>query len=223
MNLLSNRFALHTRAALLIPWLVNGTTPEEAEPAIREHIATCPQCREDYAEQLRVREHMATEGPLVFAAESSYQKLLARIRADDGDRHGGRHTRLASLSVAPAVRWLAAAVVVEALALGLGAWMWHSQTVTRAAPYLTLTSPSPSYDSGARVRAVFRTDMTLATLQKVLRGAGARIIDGPTAENVYTLGFARPPDSSAELQQRIDALRADSAVLFAEPVPARVR
>jgi hypothetical protein len=224
------RSALHARAERVIPWLVNGSLPAEAEPAVREHITTCPECRKDYEEQLRVCQAMRAEGPLVFAAESSYQKLLTRLqsaeRADEPEeamefsaRSAQPFLRLAS----PAVRWLAAAVILQAFALGVGAWAWHSSTASRGAEYTTLTTSAPSYDSGPRVRVVFRPDLSIAALQGVLQSVSAHIIDGPADGNVYTLGFARATGSRAAVAQRIGALRANPSILFAEPVQKGVR
>jgi hypothetical protein len=227
VNLPCKRSALHARAELVIPWLVNGSLPAEAEPAVREHIATCPECHEDYEEQLRVCQAMRADGPLVFAAESSYQKLLARMQSAEVAAQPqeedvvelpaprvGRWFRPAS----PAVRWLAAAVILQAFALGLGAWAWHSSAAPGAADYTTLTSSSPSYDTGPRVRVLFRPDLSIAALQGVLQGAGARIIDGPADGNVYTVGFARTTGSRVAFAQRVAALRTNPAILFAEPV-----
>ena len=231
MKLRSIRSALHARAELIIPWLVNGSLHTDAEPAIREHIATCPQCEADYEEQLRVREAMRAEGPLVFAAESSYQKLLTRMQNPEVEREpsaaatalrppDARHSIRQS---PPVLRWLAAAVILQAFALGLGAWAWHSSVVARNAGYVTLTSPAPSYDSGPRVRILFRTDLSVGALQGVLDGVSAHIIDGPADGDVYTLGFAQPPDSAAALEKRIAVLRGNPVVLFAEPVQGGVR
>jgi len=118
----------------------------------------------------------------------------------------------------PAVRWLAAAVVLQAFALGAGAWAWHSADATHNAGYTTLTSAAPSYETGLRVRVLFSPDLSVGALQGVLQGAGAHIIDGPADGNVYTLGFAPPAHSSAALAKRITALRSNPAILFAEPV-----
>lgn len=229
--------ALHARAGLIIPWLVNDSLPADAEAAVREHITTCSRCQQDYEEQLRVREAMCAEGPLVFAAESSYQKLLARIESEgaDGaraidpqprvtitDRHRPRVMRQFR-ETPPVVRWLAAAVILQAFAIGLGAWTWQSSSADTGARYATLTSASPSYASGPRVRVLFRTDLSIGTLQTVLQAAGAHIIDGPEDGDVYTLGFAQTPDSRATLEKRIAGLRANPAVLFAEPVQDGVR
>lgn len=233
MKLPSMRSALHARAELVIPWLANGSLPAEAEPAVREHIAGCAKCREDYEEQLRVCQAMRAEGPLVFAAESSYQKLLTRVQnaefpgetpAEPAEVHpvpetlGPEPATHRFRQAAPVVRWLAAAVVLQAFAIGAGAWVWHSSDVAHDAGYTTLTTAAASYDSGVKVRVLFSPDLSIGALQRVLQTAGAHIIDGPADGNVYTLGFARPPESSAALAKRITALRANPAILFAEPV-----
>jgi anti-sigma factor RsiW len=228
---LRSKLSVHARAEHLIPWLVNGTLPAAAEQTVREHVATCPECRADYEEQHRVREAMRAEGPLVFAAESSFQKLLTRIQnPQTGCEPPEPAAELGvSLPLPPrrqsprAVRWLAAAAILQAFAIGLGAWVWHSSTATEGARYITLTSEVPSYDSGPRARVLFRPDLSVGALQAVLQRADAHIIDGPADGNVYTLGFSPPPDSSAALSQRIAALRANPAVLFAEPVQNGVR
>lgn len=229
--------ALHARAELIIPWLVNDSLSADMEVAVREHIATCTRCQQDYEEQLRVRESMCAEGPLVFAAEPSYQKLLARIESQgvDGAPAIDPQPRVAVTGLhrprmmrqlretPPMVRWLAAAVILQAFAIGLGAWAWQSSGADSNARYVTLTSDSPSYASGPRVRVLFRTDLSVGALQTVLQAAGAHIIDGPADGDVYTLGFAQPPGSRAALAKRVAGLRADPAILFAEPVQDGVR
>lgn len=221
----------HTRAGLVIPWIVNGSLPDDAEPALRRHIASCPQCQEELEEQRRVRDAMRTDGPLVFAAESSYQKLLARMQSPQAERATRARTlglpaQRAARSIRqspPAVRWLAAAVVLQAFAIGVGAWAWHSATAVGGARYVTLTSASRDYDSGPRARVVFKSTLSLGALRTLLGSVGAHIIDGPANGDVYTLGFAPPPDSPAALGRRIAALRANSAVLLAEPIQDGVR
>lgn len=237
MKLRSKRSALHARAELVIPWLVNGSLPAEAEPAVRQHIETCPGCREDYEEQLRVYQTMRADGPLVFAAEPSYQKLFARIQNPESSRNSesdrdpsGTVTPFRASKAThpfrqtpPVVRWLAAAVILQAFAIGLGAWAWHPSGTAGGAHYMTLTSTSAAYDSGPRARIVFKTDLSMGELQTLLQGVGAHIIDGPTDGGAYTLGFEQAPESRAMLGKRIAALRANRAVLFVEPVQEGVR
>ena len=115
---------------------------------------------------------------------------------------------------------VAAAAVLEGLGLGYGAWAWHAYSATAQAPYVTLTSPAPSYRDGPRIRVVFRSGLSVASLGAMLHQAGAHIIDGPTDSNVYTLGFTGSDVTAQVIERRAAALRASSDVLFAEPLGA---
>ncbi|MGH8259501.1 MAG: zf-HC2 domain-containing protein [Steroidobacteraceae bacterium] len=191
----------------------------------------------------------AAASPAAAAIGGNVPRSAARAEADAvppvRDRERGRMTRRSaskrresarSVWRSPAVaRWLAAAVVIEAVGLGLGTWIWqtgpagnaatslsgsrtvHATVHASAAPYRTLTSPAPRYAAGERVRVVLRSDVTLGQLQKLLRSIDAHIVDGPTEAHVYTLGFAVPIGSAQALDGRIATLRADPDVLFAEP------
>ncbi len=219
----------HDEVAHSIPWLVNGTLDGEAATALREHLAVCPRCRESYESEKRLYETMRAEGPLVFAGEPSFQKLMARIesaeRAPSMDlpheaSSGGRarsspRRNLSRTSIA--IRWLAAAALIESAGLGVLAWHWHTPSLSPAR-YETLTSPARTYGTNARARVVFRSDLSLHDLANVLHGVDAHIIDGPTDANVYTLGFADQVSSPDQLEAHLAALRAQTAVLFAEPV-----
>lgn len=218
----------HQRAAARIPWHVNGTLEASEASWLTMHLEGCASCRSDYEAQGRLFEAMQADGSLVFAAEPSFQKLMARI----GD---AREARAAGAGLAPivpmvpmahapakrrafggAARWLAAAVILEGLGLGYGAWAWHARDTT-AASYVTLTSPEPSYRDSPRVRIVFRSGLSVQGLGVLLQGAGAHIIDGPTAANVYTLGFTGSAVTPDVVAQRAAALRGKADVLFAEP------
>jgi hypothetical protein len=215
----------HQLAAEQIPWYVNGTLEAAAAAQLTAHLDACARCRGDYEAQVRLFEGMQADGTLVFAAEPSFQKLMGRI-GDGADSRAllGAPTPAAPVRSMPRRRrtgvgvaqWLAAAVVLEAVGLGYGAWAWHAHTAT-AAPYRTLTSAEPSYHSGARVRVVFRSGLSVQGLGLLLRQTGAHIIDGPTSANVYTLGYAGTAITPDVLERRAAALRANADVLFAEP------
>jgi putative zinc finger protein len=280
-------FDAHEHAAQLIPWLINGRLDAEEAANVRAHLVACPSCRADFESEQRLYDAVRSDGLLVFSGEPSFQRLMARIEADDfaameatpvatgapslpGEGSAGhfsvasppatasRETASGETAVdrarpsngagsrargarrkfwrsAVAVRWLAAAAVIEAVALGFGALAWQrhnpvdasayalttSTSRPDAAPYRTLSTPAPSYAAGPRVRVVFRPRLSLDQLQKLLRGVGAHIVDGPTDARVYTLGFVKPIASSEALNDRIATLRADPNVLFAEPAEVR--
>ena len=215
----------HERAAQQIPWYVNGTLEAAEAVALEAHLEECAQCRRDHEGQVRLFAAIQADGSLVFSAESSFQKLMARIGdgADTKTLLGSPVPAAAASAVSTrrrtrggAARWLAAAVVLEAVCLGCGAWVWHARD-TVPAPYATLTSPEPSYRDSPRIRIVFRSALSVQELGVLLHGVGAHIVDGPTAANVYTLGFVGAGVTPLIVEQRAAALRANSDVLFAEP------
>jgi Putative zinc-finger len=220
----------HQYAMGLIPWYVNGTLAEPEAAKLGAHLDACTACRRDYEAQLRLFEAMQPEATLVFAAEPSFRKLMARIGTgeDAGALASGRPAPAAPIPVAlrtaraPSrmARWLAAAVVLEGLGLGYGGWAWHTSTLSTVPAYVTLTAPQPSYRDSSRVRIVFRSTLSVQDLGRMLHNAGAHIIDGPTDSNVYTLGFTGTEATAGVAERRIAALRANADVLFAEPLGA---
>jgi hypothetical protein len=215
----------------LIPWYVNGTLEAAEAATLGAHLRVCERCRREHEGQLRLFEAMQTDATLVFAAEPSFQKLMTRIGThEDAGELARAAPPVAPAPVAPtmrsarapsrAARWLAAAAVLEGLGLGYGAWTWHAYSATVPSPYVTLTSPAPSYLEGPRIRVVFRSGLSIQSLGVMLHKAGAHIIDGPTDSNVYTLGFTGGNPAPEVIEQRAAALRASSDVLFAEPLGA---
>jgi anti-sigma factor RsiW len=224
----------HQYAKGLIPWYVNGTLDGAEAAKLGAHLDGCAPCRRDYEAQLRLFEAMQPEATLVFAAEPSFRKLMARIGTgeDAGELASARSAPAAPVpATSTAVRtpgrtpnrvarWLAAAVVLEGLGLGYGGWAMHTYTLSTAPAYVTLTAPEPSYRDSARVRIVFRSTLSVHDLGTILQKAGAHIIDGPTDSNVYTLGFAGRGVTAAAADRRLAGLRANTDVLFAEPLGA---
>jgi hypothetical protein len=220
----------HQYATGLMPWYVNGTLAEPEAAQLAAHLDVCAPCRRDHETQLRLFEAMQPESTLVFAAEPSFRKLMARIGTgeDAGELASGRSVPAVRIPVASrtsrapgrVARWLAAAVVLEGLGLGYAGWAWHTHTAGTAPAYVTLTAPEPSYRDSSRVRIVFRSSLSLQELGTILHKAGAHIIDGPTDSNVYTLGFTGGGVTAGVAERRIVALRANADVLFAEPLGA---
>jgi len=218
----------HQRATDLIPWYVNGTLEASDAAQLGAHLDGCAQCRRDCEAQQRLFEAMQADTTLVFAAEPSFKKLMARIgtHEDAGELAAGGPAPVMPSANKPArrrrfagaARWLAAAVVVEGFALGYGAWAWHAHSAATGSTYVTLTSPQPSYRDTPRIRIVFRSGLSVGGLGAILHAAGAHIIDGPTDANVYTLGFAGAEVTPVIAQRRVAALRAGADVLFAEPL-----
>ena len=150
----------------------------------------------------------------VGTSDSRETRLRGSRRARDAGADSFARSRRAAV-----VRWHAAAGNLEALGLGAALWLLPRHEGGVSAPYMTLTSPEPRYGTGERVRVVFRAGLTLDELGGLLRRMQARIVEGPTGANVYTLGFSdsRVAGAPMSLDVRIAKLRASGDVLFAEP------
>ena len=215
-------------AARLLPWFVNGTLSDADAARVATHLEHCRTCRADAAEQGRVRALMRAPAQVEYAPQAGFRKLLTRVNELEREdlaaasktfvRQPGRR------SAGSSVRWLSAAVVVQALALGAiaGARFWtpFSDDGTRA--FRTLTSVTAE---GARLRVVFVPATTLAELQELLRANQLVAVAGPSDAGIFTLAL-RASVTSQEAQSAVLArLRADPRVRFAEPLgldaPAR--
>jgi len=105
-------------------------------------------------------------------------------------------------------RWAIAAQFAVIMVLGAALMPLHDGP----APYRTLGSTAAQADAGSIV-VVFDPGITEAELRRILRIAGARVIDGPTQADAYVLSLA-PERVGAALAM----LQSQRAVLFAAPL-----
>lgn len=196
--------ALHRRAWEAIPWLVNGRIDGAERAALASHLGECRDCREELALQQRLHDELARAPTPAVDADAGLARLWQRIDA-----------QAAMQPAAPArawVRWLAAAAVLEGVAL---AALIGASVATPEPQYRTLSAPPPAAAPHA-IRAVFAADLPLGELHRLLDAADLQIVAGPSEVGVYTLA----PRPDARHDAALERLRADARVRFAEPAVA---
>ena len=117
----------HAEAWALLPWLANGRISAEDREWVEAHVQGCAECRAELASQRlvasQVTRDVASSPPTTASEEQqSFNKLWARIEAGESASKTATGTTGAAMPVARTsrtVRWLAAAVVVQALGLGV--------------------------------------------------------------------------------------------------------
>ena len=207
-------------AARLLPWYVTGRLAAADAERVEQHLGRCAICRRDLAHEREVRALLRSEARLEYAPQAGLAKTLARI--DELGREApaaGQAPQAAPPRRARAVRWLAAAVVVQAVGLGVLGGMLAGREAPDAgrADYATLSSGGAQVPGAAHLRAVFAPGLTLAELNGLLNARQLKIVGGPSDAGVYTLAaVAVPPRDGARLEATVAALRADPHVLFVE-------
>ncbi|HMD75579.1 MAG TPA: zf-HC2 domain-containing protein [Steroidobacteraceae bacterium] len=220
-------------AARLLPWYVSGRLDAGDCERVARHLEHCPICRDDLDHERALRALLKSESSLQYAPQPGLAKTLARI--DELEREPSDAMRAAAPSEAPgeaagileersarrvgALRWLAAAVLVQGVALGaLGTALFHrSNEAGREPLYTTLASEGPSRVPGEHIRAVFSPSLSVGALKALLADNGLTIIAGPSDAGAYTLALTGPRASGVGLEHAIAGLRSDVRVMFVEP------
>lgn len=198
----------------LLPWLVNDRLSHADRARIETHLKGCPACREELAAQRQLRERMAAGERVAYSPAASFEKLWSRIEELEREVPRGPSVQKKSRP-APLSRWLAAAVIVQALAL---AWLAIS-LATRSPPqewqFRTVTSSVPALGATPRFRIVFATDVSVGEMQGALATHGLVIVEASASSEVFTVAYAGG-DAMPDAGLTLERLRADRRVRFAE-------
>jgi anti-sigma factor RsiW len=205
-------------AARLLPWYVVGRLSAADTERVSQHLERCAICRSDLKHETAVRAQLTADASLEYAPQAGLAKTLSRIDELGRDVRSPA-PRIAAAAARPrrsgTIRWLTAAVVIQALTLG-----WVGLSATRRmqdsamARYETLSSDRP-IPAGPHIRAVFAPNMTMAELRALLAANHLIVVSGPSESGVFTL---KADASAADLPATaLAALRRDVQVLFAEP------
>jgi hypothetical protein len=232
---MNSRSLSHHEAWEAVPWILNGSLSEAEARAAQEHLRSCADCREALAFEQRLREAMQQPQAQPADAEAGWQRLSARL---EGSLPAGKQESAfdeaaaetsppgaAAIAALPrrwsanaSVRWLAAAVIVEALALGVvvtASWSNHPGrqpiAVYRTLSQVDAVTPAPT------IRVVLAPGVRLEQFGTMLRAAHLQVVAGPSEAGVWSLAPAEDATSIAT-ETALRALRGNPQVRFAEPL-----
>ena len=216
--------AEHRRAWDAIPWVVAGAASNDDRSWVRAHLPQCRECQAEWGLQQRVHAGLnAAEPSLCPDPTPALHRLLARLdagaAADDAAASGLGLARVPQ--PAAWTRWLAAAVVVQAIGLGaagMALFDRHSSGSGDPGEFRTLSqadAPAPA----ASVRLVLAPGMDFSTLRLLL--AQTRMVAVEVGADGNSLGLAAADGDPGTAKAALPILRAAAAVMLAEPVASR--
>jgi hypothetical protein len=193
----------------MMPWVLQRTATQEQSEWLAQHLTHCAACREEFAQQSRLRQAMSLPTDIELDAEAGLQRLLGRL-----DAPVPQEPPLRAKAGGWLIRALAAAVLVQAIGLGaLGVKLWSSNSSPAA--FRTLSqAPVAPVTSGA-IRVVPDASMTLADWNALLHSLQLQVVGGPNDVGAYTVAPARAASAG---QNALQQLRAAHGVRLAEPV-----
>jgi anti-sigma factor RsiW len=191
--------ATHKVVDVLLPWFVNGTLDDDERALVERHLRQCERCRREveWLQEL----HAACAAAATSGASPALDGLrqrLARPRAAAG------RWQVLPWSRAVIAAQLAAILVLGAVVVG---------SDESKAPYRTLGAAESAARASASLVVVFDPAATELELRRILRTAGARIVDGPTQANAYLLDVP-----SGAREDAIRTLKTDRRVVLVEPL-----
>jgi Putative zinc-finger len=216
----------HSEAWALLPWLANGRLATEEREWVEAHLQDCAECRAELAAQRLVasqvtRDVAASPYPAGSDEQRSFNKLWARIEAAESASTPATGTTSAALNAprsSRTVRWLAAAVVVQAIGLGvLGVALNKSDSRTED-QFRLVADPLPRLNAPA-VRVVFAPGASISTVNTLLTHQGLSIVGGPGAAGNFTAELSADAVASGASAESVAAVIAkDPNVSFAQPI-----
>lgn len=221
--------ARHRRAWDLVPWVVAGSaTPAEIR-GVLDHARECEECAAEIAFHRAVRDGMAL--PAADAevdtrtADAAWAAMALRLDAEAalGEPAPGalaRPTVVAPRPAANAVRWLAAAVVVQAVGLagmaGVLAWRTPAEPAFETLSE-TAGAPVAPAGQGAGVQLVFAPGVTLGEIGTRLAAAGWQLAE-VSPDGLRYVAVPGGPQAVPRAQV-LSAWRGQPGILLAEPLP----
>jgi len=216
----------HAEAWALVPWLANGRIAAEDREWVEAHVQGCAECRAELAAQRLVasqvnREEASSPQPAGSDEQRSFNKLWARIEAAESastPAAGAVGAAMNGPRSSRTVRWLAAAVVVQAIGLGMLGIALNNRNPVGSDDIITVASQEPRLNAPA-VRVVFAPGASMSSVNTLLTHQGLSIVGGPGSSGNFTAELSPDAVASGASAESVAAVIAkDPNVSFAQPI-----
>lgn len=216
----NNPYSAHLEISLLLPWYVNKTLHGAEIELVENHLKVCLTCRRELATLHKLAASVQQEGSIDSAARASFSQLKKRIHGTDETSREKPQKVVAFSSQRP---WYG----LPRPALALAAVILLSLLIPRFLDtgnsqmneYRTLSNAENPAVNKNTISVIFSNDTRQPQINEVLASVHGRIVDGPTAQGVYTVAIEGEP-APKNVLGIVASLRKNANVIFAEPAYA---
>ena len=202
----------HRTVQELLPWFVMDRLSHEEADLVKRHLRLCRQCQADIEWQRKLQAAMRPRSNALPDAELALARLRPRLLMRKPRRSASAVSRFFQRFRRGSTPWMGWILAGQAVALAGCIFLLAVRFDNGTAAYRTLGTRETSATQ-ANVVATFKPETTEAALRSILQKNGARIVDGPTAGDLYLLSVP-----SAQLTQTINTLHAEPAIVLVEPL-----
>jgi hypothetical protein len=225
----------------MLAWYANGTLGAVDRAVVDHHLQSCVACQAALVLERRIVESMrAPRDNVEQSPHAGWQKMVARLDAQEGLSHveeSGAEARFAAAAPREAptvgavsradsgrrrVNWpaaLGAAVAVQAAAIAVLTIALVHRHAEQTAPRFQVAFNDPTLAmSGELVRIQFDPSVDEPAALGIAAGVAAKRVLGPSRNNLYTFVFPEEMAANGVLDDKVNALRAQSHVLFVDRV-----
>jgi hypothetical protein len=221
----NNPYSAHQDISLLLPWYVNKTLNGAETKRVENHLKVCLTCRREIAVLHKLAEAVQQEGSLDSAAQASFSRLKKRLHSPDetSREKAQKVVDLAAQRKRSGRFWLGHPVLPRP-ALALAAVLLLSLLIPRFMgtgdsqmnEYRTLSNAEIPVTSKNTIRLIFANDTRQLQINEILASVHGQVVDGPSAQGVYTVAIEGEP-ASENVLALVESLRKNANVIFAEP------
>jgi anti-sigma factor RsiW len=202
----------------LLPWYANGTLGEADRQRVAQHLESCRDCSRELEDLSEIR-RVLTELSRQEAEPSArvYRSVMARVAADRAGQNPAHEDTswvmgvdrwFRSLLMPQWVPTLAAVMLIAQM----GLLLWITLPPVDREEVTTRSVGMPT--QAPRIAVVFQPSATEASIRSLLNRLHARVVDGPTAEGMFTIsvGAGDPTAALALLREEGNVVRSAEAV-----------
>ena len=224
----NNPYSAHMEISLLLPWYVNKTLHGAEIELVENHLKVCLTCRRELATLHKLAAAVQQEGSIDSAAQASFSQLKKRIHStvETSQEKAPKVVALPDQRQWHSKLWLEHFTLPRP-ALALAAVLLVSLLIPRFIDtgnsqmneYRTLSNAENPAVNKNTISVIFSNNTRQPQINEVIASVHGRIVDGPTAQGVYTVAIEGEP-APKNVLDIVASLRKSANVIFAEPAYA---